>query len=720
MTEYVACYKPGKGKKSGKEERIAKIVCIERQRLGFKCVAGCPNILPLQSETETSLVGEPDSSTASLQADPAPPHFFKEEKEGSMKKIVVVSIKLRNFKGIRSLDVAFNGHTKVYGDNATGKTTIQDGFMWCLFGKDSSNKADFDIKTLDSRGVPAHNLEHSVEVDLLADGKQVLLKKVYSEKYTKKRGSAQAEFTGHTIDHFYDNVPVKEKDYQDRIRQIVDENIFRLITDPRYFNEVLKWVDRRKILMAVCGDISLADVIAANPELARLTEIIGDHSIDDYKKIVQGKKAEINRELEKIPTRIDEVNKAMAEVRPDIAKVPGMLEELWKKKAALESQLADIRNGGALSAKRIELQNVQADIQELKNAYDIGRSERLSPLNKELGELATKRSVLPGQIKAKEATISDLRQIIEAHERDLVSIRAHWFAVEAQEINVTTHCPTCKQAIPEIEVNSARERALNAKADNLADITARGKEKAAKVEEHKASIETLSAEVATLGAQLSTIDKEILDLKERIAAIQAEQPIVPGSLLEKKTLIENEIHNINASEGGLIKNVEDQIAVVNTEINVLHADLQKEQSNKSGHARIEELAALQKALAKEYEELEANLFLIESFIRAKVDLLESTINSKFSLARFKLFEDQINGGLQEVCETTLNGVPYSSINNAGKIQVGMDIIKTMQAHYQITGPVWIDNRESIVELPAMDCQTISLIVSEPDKILRVA
>ena len=96
------------------------------------------------------------------------------------------------------------------------------------------------------------------------------------------------------------------------------------------------------------------------------------------------------------------------------------------------------------------------------------------------------------------------------------------------------------------------------------------------------------------------------------------------------------------------------------------------------------------------------------------------INNKFRLARFKLFEDQINGGLAEVCETTLNGVPYPSINNAGRIQSGMDIIRTLQDHYGIKAPVWIDNRESIIELPEMDCQIISLVVSDADKNLRVA
>ncbi|NLM08491.1 MAG: ATP-binding protein [Clostridiales Family XIII bacterium] len=121
------------------------------------------------------------------------------------------SLKLQNFKGIRQFELdAQGGDISVFGDNATGKTTLADAFMWLLFDKDSSNRKDFQIKTLGPDGEPEHGLEHTVEASLqLPNGKQLTLKKVYAEKWTKKRGSATAEFTGHTTDHFIDGVPVQ-------------------------------------------------------------------------------------------------------------------------------------------------------------------------------------------------------------------------------------------------------------------------------------------------------------------------------------------------------------------------------------------------------------------------------------------------------------------------------------------------------------------------------
>ena len=114
------------------------------------------------------------------------------------------------------------------------------------------------------------------------------------------------------------------------------------------------------------------------------------------------------------------------------------------------------------------------------------------------------------------------------------------------------------------------------------------------------------------------------------------------------------------------------------------------------------------------------MYLTEEFIRTKVRLLEDRINSKFKMARFKLFEVQVNGALAETAETMYNGVPYSNLNNGARINVGLDIIRTLAKHYNLYPPIFIDNRESITELiDVSPQQTISLIVSEKDQKLRV-
>ncbi|WP_339063597.1 hypothetical protein [Tepidibacillus marianensis] len=154
--------------------------------------------------------------------------------------------------------------------------------------------------------------------------------------------------------------------------------------------------------------------------------------------------------------------------------------------------------------------------------------------------------------------------------------------------------------------------------------------------------------------------------------------------------------------------------------NELENDEAKYAQAKTIESRIQELKQQEKNLAAEYEQLEQELFLTEEFIRTKVNLLEEKINSKFKFARFKLFETQINGGLAEVCETTFNGVPYSSgLNNAARINVGLDIINTLSEHYGISAPIFIDNAEAVTSLNETKGQQICLVVSEKDKQLRI-
>ncbi len=631
-------------------------------------------------------------------------------------KITVDRISLRNFKGIKALDVELGSSTSIYGRNATGKTTVFDAFLWTLFGKDSMNSATFEIKNLDSAGNPAHNLEHSVEIALTAGSRPVTLKKVYQEKYTRKRGSAASEFTGHTTEYFIDGVPLKEKEYAERVGGIVDERVFRLLTDPRYFNEVLHWQEKRKILMEVCGDVSVQDVIASDSALAGLEAVLNGHGIEDAKKIIAAQKAKINDELKKIPVRIDEATRSMSEIRSDIDTVPGQIEFLQGGKEELERQLSDIKNGGALSRKRIELQEVEAEIRAQKNAFEEGKSARIAPLGKELETIQDTGRTIGNRRKDLISNISRAQNANASLEKELSSLRSLWTDTDARDCTDPTTCPTCGQALPEIQVNEAREKFNKAKAEKLAGIDERGKTVKATLEANNAEIEEMTRELnALVDPGLEAAEAEI---EKKISAIRAERPDLSG-LEEKKASIQAEINNISGAEQGLVSEIQAKLFHVKAEIGNLQGDLLKVESNKTARTRIEELGAQEKELSKKFEELEANLFLCENFTRAKVALLDERINSKFSLARFRLFADQINGGLQEVCETTLGGVPYNSINNAGRIQVGMDIIRTLQAHYGIQGPIFIDNRESIVDLPEMDCQTVSLIVSEQDKALRI-
>ncbi len=204
-----------------------------------------------------------------------------------MQELKLLNLTLKNFKGVNSFTLQSKGeNVKVFGDNATGKTTLFDAFIWLLFDKDSQNKKDFQIKTVTENGQEKHNLDHMVESTFSLNGSELKLAKAYKEKWTKKRGAATKEFSGHTTDYFIDDVPSKKKEFTDKVAEIIDEGVFKLLTSPSYFNEHLHWQKRRDLLLEIAGDVSQEEVIQKNPNLKKLLDHLNGRSIEDHKKVI--------------------------------------------------------------------------------------------------------------------------------------------------------------------------------------------------------------------------------------------------------------------------------------------------------------------------------------------------------------------------------------------------------------------------------------------------
>ena len=636
---------------------------------------------------------------------------------------------LRNFKGIREFVMdADDAGVSVYGDNATGKTTLFDAFVWLLFDKDSQNRKDFEVKTLDKDGQAAHGLEHEVEGVFSWNGKEITLRKVYSEKWTKQRGSAEKVFTGHTTDYFVDGVPVAKGEYEKRIALIVDEKVFRLLSDPSYFNEQLHWQDRRKLLLEICGDISDKDVIASDSGLSALLDILGQRSLDDHRKVIAAQRTKINKDIEQIPVRISEVQRGLPDVEGlDASGIAGDLSALKADRKAKMEELTRAEQGGGVAEKQSRLSEVRSKILDLEVSF---RRKAEDALGEKRGALQDAK--LAAQAAEREAARLDGEALRHAEEVNrltgrLEELREQWHQVSSEEFAYAEAdvCPTCGQDLPEQMVAEAREKALSAfnlfKSERLERINADGKSAKALRDQAQTENKRCSSEAETHRKRAEAFAKRVAALQaelDKMLSRRSEVATTPEytKLTAERDALAQAIERLQDGSKADLDGLRAEIAALDEAVGALERSSAQMTQREAGEKRIAELQAEENKLAVEYERLEKELYLTEEFIRAKVRLLEDRINSRFRYARFKLFDVQVNGGLTECCETLHKGVPYgTNLNRGARINIGLDIINTLTEHYAFAAPIWIDNAEAVTRLIPVDTQVIRLVVCAPDK-----
>lgn len=654
-----------------------------------------------------------------------------------MKKIILEHLTLRNFKGFREFILNTNdGNVNAFGDNGTGKTTLFDAFIWCLFGKDSANRTEqlFEIKELDSFGnVLQHKLEHQVESILLVNGKRRAFRRVYQEKWTKKRGAAHDTFEGHKTDYYVDGVPVQMKEYKEEVAGLIQEDLFKLLTSPTFFNEQLDKRERRKVLLEVCGDITNAEVIHSNKTLEQLPSILGNRSIEKHIAYVKNRQKSINTELKELPIRISEANRNMPDVSElDEELLQEDLEILQAQKKSKEEELVLIHSGGAVAAQEKRLREIESGLLDIKSRLQSESLDKAAEKRSEVGQLQNDFDAIRRQIDDKQRRIKQNEFDIENRKQDADRLRKEWQEENAKIFEGHDHpdnCPACGQALPTEQVaesHAKAEAAFNkSKSEMLEQINARGRTASNQAKQLEQANVRMHEELTVLKEQLASKQEVLrtaeLELEDIRSGIQD-----PAADLEYKKL-QAEAEKVKQEIVQLRESAKDAYAKVQQEVYSIQADLVALEQEKAKFAqvakllqRIAELEAEEKRLAAEYEQLESELFLMEEFTKIKVSLLESKINSKFRFTRFKLFNEQINGGLEETCVATYNGVPFDGgLNSAARTNVGIDIINALSDHYGFSAPIFIDNAESVTQLVDTDAQVIRLVVSETDKQLRI-
>lgn len=629
---------------------------------------------------------------------------------------------LQNFKGVKEFTLTPGGNSiDVWGDNATGKTTLIDAFLWLLFNKDSQGRADFEIKAIKD-GQQASNLDHSVEAWFLVNDARVELKKTYKEKWIKKRGAVKPEFTGHETKYHVNGVPAKKKEYQEATAKLIDESTFRLLTDPRHFNQ-LPWQDRRQILLTVCGDVADDVVMDEHDELKGLAEILGNHSIEDQKKIIAEKRRKINDELKEIPARIDELVNSL----PEPADLKTLQHDLGNIKQEIIA-LEQLKQGASADMEKAQIKakiaQLKAEQQTVLATHHNSINTQAIPLEQEITD---KNNAIYTADKDK-LTATQNRNAAQIQfdriNRQMADEREKWHIENKNKFewdDVET-CPTCNHPIPAEQIKDARDAAQETfnkiKASTLEKINKAGKELKAKAEELEKNIAEFDQQIEEKSILGEKLKGDFLKAEQKLKEIRnTPTPEKYQELAQEIAELEKKLEKDQQTEPS---EYDAQIVVKKQLEETINDAIVVEKHRQKSMARVAELEEKEKALAVEFEDLESQLNLIDRFIVAKVNMLEEKINSKFELTKFKLFEIQINGGVNEICVATdLDGVPWPSLNNAARVNIGIDCINILSNFYDVSAPIWVDNAEAVTSYIETQAQVIKLSVSEQHKKLTI-
>ena len=666
-----------------------------------------------------------------------------------MKSIILKSLSLTNFKGIKSLHIDFKDVTNIHGANGTGKTTIFDAFTWLLFGKDSQDKKDFDIKPIDENGNIIQKIENEVEGALFCNGEEIVLKRIHREKWVKKRGFSEPEFNGNETVYFWNDVPMNAKDYTAKINELLDESIFKLISNPLAFNN-LKWQDRRNVLMSISGDIKVDYSLHGLDHVLQLTE---KKSIAELKAEVNAKVKKIKEELKQIPTRIDEVQKS----KP----VPLLFDQLEKELAGHEAKLQELdallldssKQNQALLNRKTEIQNQIFEKQnqintiewELKNQANNQTkvdTSKIDSLKQQLSNHQFELSNAQANLQQITNKISSDKNQLDSLDFDMARLREEWQSVNSETLSFDEsafHCPACKREFESGDVESKKaELTANfnkSKSNLLTMINQKGgalkaeheqiskqlAESAPRIESQKAYISKLQSEINSIESAIA-LEQSVLASADTKSAdsVLTELVLAHPQHSNLKIEIENLTSELNSIQPIKNEELEQEKQSVQNRIKEINASLGVKLQIAAADNRIKELEQEESKLSNSLLELEKQEFDIEKFIKLGIEALENSINEKFSFVKFRMFDTQINGGEVECCDALINGVPFNSANTASKINAGIDIINTLCDFYQVNAPIVIDNRESVSELIDSKSQIINLIVSESDKQLRVS
>lgn len=657
-----------------------------------------------------------------------------------MKKIIIKSITMRNWRGEKERTTNFNldAPTFILGGNGLGKSRHFNAFCWLLFGKDSEDRKDFEVRSYDSNHNLLHRCECSVEATLIVDGEELTIKREFAEQWTKPRGQVDEVFSGNVTLCTWNGTPIKVGEYQSRVNEcIINDTLFKMLTNPKYFTEKMKWQEQREVLLQMAGVKSDEEIATDNEDFKKLLDILSGKSLSDYRKEISTEKKRLKAELNEIGPRIDQTQKMLPEPEDWVA-IEKQLKEVDKQISELTKQVTDaasldeacvkekqeVAHKIALSkAKLQELQDMQQlEATKLARAFNAERREiesNLKTANEELSTLTIDRNRNNERVSYLNKEITNITQQLD-------TLRSEWHKINSRVYGGEETCPHCGQRLPEDRLQEMRDIFDSKKQADLEVNNKRGKELKCRLDDYNCELSSKTAEIERLSNAVTSKQGEIDSLYKQLSGTP-EKKVNDFSFAktEEMEAIEQQIATLeakykevdNKDDNEILKDIERRRDVLADERTALQTRLQKRLQIERSNIEIERLENAGRELSQKIADVEQREYVAAQFTKKKIEDCEKRINSMFDLVKFQLFDYTQDGNEFECCTCLVDGVPYATANSAGKVNAGLNIIRSLCKFNNVTAPIFCDGSESVNSYIEMDSQMIFLKVTTDNQLI---
>lgn len=640
-----------------------------------------------------------------------------------MKSIKFKHISISNFCGIKQLDTLLYDRITIKGQNAVGKSTIRNAVFWVLYNKLADGSTPDGIRPHDENGVDIDFIDITVTLTIEVDGREIALKKVQKQKWTKPRGGQEKRFDGNINEFEINDIPKKEKDYKEYIENIIPVETLMYCTNAMAFLG-MDTKKRRTKLLSLENEFSDSDVVATDEKYVPLADMLLDGTVDELiarsKKVIKAK----NDELKAIPVRIDELENRKVDI--DVAELElgrnALKEKIAENKAKQDDISKQFEEYQKLSDEIMELKFVESDLHRKANEENIKARREIED------KIADKKFL----VRQTEKTIDDCERQIDISKHHSVSLNESIESYrnqyrQTQELAFDENslvCSYCGQEYKQDKKEQIKADFEIKKEIEIKKITELGNKAKADLDKEKKAITSLNNQLESHRKSLEMLNNDIADLEKQLSELPTsidisdteEYKTIQKQIAEKKQALEK-----MSSAIGVREILEAEAEDLHIEYVEIEKQIAKADNNAKIDERIAELQAEQREVAQKIADEEKTLDLLEDFNRAKINLLTDRVNQHFEIIRWQMFKPQINGGYEQVCNPLIKGTSYySTLNHGNKILAEIDICRAFQKSADVQAPIFIDDAESVDDwrIPQMENQLI-ILERTNDKELKV-